>query len=136
MIATGQTLPEIKTAYPQINQSGVTGFYILSAYLSQQLKQDIELVYPAVITVLMILTVFTAYDLGSEIRNTVTGQFFAIGTLIVLNIAYFLLPDVIPSMMSLLYLMAGLIFAIRAARYREWQDIAGMASLLLAIFII
>lgn len=133
MITTGQTLPEIESIFPHLNQPGATGFYILSAYLSQQLKQDMAIVYPAVISVLMMLLVLSAYDAGAELRDTVTGRLFATGALILLMTGYFLVPGFASGLMNLLFSLACLIFALRTIQYRQPRDIVAMVFLFLTI---
>lgn len=134
-ISHGQTLAEIETAYPQIQDFGATGFHILSSYLSQQLEQDILIVYPAVGSVLAFLCVLTAYDFGAELKHTQIGRILALVMLIFLSVAYVIFADFYNLLMGLLFIVALLIFALRTVKHRQWQDILGVIFLLVVAFI-
>lgn len=121
-ISYGQRLSEIENAYPQIQKFGATGFHILSSYLSQQLQQDSAIVYLAVGSVLAFLFILTAYDFGAELKNTQLGRIVALAMLIALSIANVIFVDFYSLLMGLLFIVAFLIFTIRAVRYRLWQD--------------
>lgn len=125
----GQTLTEIKSNFPHIINPASTGFYVLSAYLSQQLQQDIETVYPAVGIVLTFLCVLTAYDCGAEIRGSGSGRILAGIVLIALSVMVLTFADMYPMLMAILFGLAIILLMIRIVRYRQWQDIAGLLML-------
>ena len=132
-LQTGQTLDHLSQDFPQIMEFSVTGFYILSAYLSQQLQQDSVLVQSAVTTVLIFLGVLTSYDLGSEMKDTYLGRIFALIVLILLMIvSTFSAPMLLPILIS----FGALIFALRSYRHRHYLDIVGLIFLLFALFFI
>ena len=129
----GQSLAQITSQFPDLNTSGLLGFYILSAYLSQQLQQDSLIVQSAVYAVLLFLTVFTAYDFGSEVKNTQLGWILASIVFVLLSIAS-VFSQV--SLLGILLSLGALIFALRLYRHRKILDSAGLLFLLFALIAI
>lgn len=132
-IQTGQTLDAIAQDFPHITQFSVTGFHVLSAYLSQQLRQDISIVQSAVTTVLIFLGILTSYDLGAELKDMQLGRIFGvIGLVLLMVVSNFFAPI----LLGMLIILAILIFALRSYRHRHYLDVVGLILLLLALILI
>lgn len=126
---TGQTLEAIQTLYPQIISIGATAFYVLSVYLTQQLQQDYLIVQQAIICVLIFLCVFTTYDLGVVIKNTLAGKILAMGVCLGLLIGLWLQPEWYTLLPLVLLSLTILIFIVRIAQYRQRFDMLALILL-------
>lgn len=129
----GQSLAQITSQFPDLNTSGLLGFHILSAYLSQQLQQDSLIVQSAVQAVLLFLTVFTAYDFGSELKNTRLGQILA-SMMFVISLILTVFFQV--NLLGILLCLGILTFAWRVYCHRQILDGAGVLFLGLTLIAI
>jgi hypothetical protein len=102
------------------------GWELLTNYLSQQLSQARPAVQSGVAAVVAFLSVWSIYDLGSELRDKQLGRTMA---LVFLALPVYLLTQgSFATLLGVLFVTVYLIFALRVARYRQWRDtlIAGL----------
>lgn len=133
VLQTGQNLETIGLEFPQITNFSVLGFHILSAYLSQQLQQDIAIAQSAVTSVLIFLAILTAYDLGIEAKDNQLGRILALIALVSLLIVAFFYA---PILLGILLTLGILIFVLRLYHHRHWLDFVGLSILLISLVLI
>lgn len=129
----GQTLAQIISQFPNLNTSGLLGIHILSAYLSQQLQQDISVVYSAVQAVLLFLCIFTTYDFGTELKDTQLGQILASVMFVILIVATVFFQV---NLLAILLSLGILTFALRVYRHRQILDGVGLLFLVITLIVI
>lgn len=109
------------------------GFHALSAYLSQQLRQAVPIIHLAVGSVLAFLCAFTAYDLGSELRDKQLGRFFAIAIILTLAVPYLLIYSYYSQLLAILFTFAFMTYVLRYYRHQKLHDMVAAGLLLGAI---
>ncbi|MEM9951787.1 MAG: hypothetical protein AAF846_09320 [Chloroflexota bacterium] len=115
---------------------GIKAHTVLSAYLSEQLRQDSLLVQQAIISVMTFLLIFTAYDLGTEIKSTQLGRIFALGALLILCALLIVLPTLSQFLISLLLHLMQVLFIVRYIKHRQLFDAFALAILVSIAFLL
>lgn len=110
-------------------------FSALIAYLSQQLGQDIQLVQFAVASIVALLNIWLAYDMGAEIQSKRLGRAMALAMLFGVATFSSLLTGYFTELTALLFLQAFIIFALRYTRHQYPMDAIGGGLMLGAIVI-
>ncbi|MGJ3239715.1 MAG: hypothetical protein ACFE0Q_13475 [Anaerolineae bacterium] len=110
--------------FPNIETLSI-GSHVLTAYLSQQLNQDVTLVYRAVLSVLSFLLALLAHDFSMIYTGRYGGRIIATGTILAVMIGTWIgLITLI--LTALLFGITSVVFLIRARRYRRWQDVLAL----------
>ena len=99
------------------------GFHALSAYLSQQLSQPLPQIQLSLAAVCVYLSIWLAYDFGSELRDKRLGRALAIATLMSGGIHISYLDGHFAELLALLFLQAFLIYALRFLRAFNLADL-------------
>jgi len=131
----GGTFDTFAPFTPEIEYLYAPGFSALTAYLSQQLNQSILTVQFSVGAVLALLNVWTAYDMGAEIRNKRLGRAMAITMLASLALLSSVIYGHYPALLGLLFAQAFIIFALRYQREGKLIDLVSAGLMLGAVMV-
>ena len=99
------------------------GLHALSAYLSGQLNQPIPLIQLSLAAVCVYLSVWLAYDFGSELRDKRLGRALAMATLMSGAIHLSYLDGHFAELLALIFLQAFLLYALRFLREFNLADL-------------
>ena len=119
----GGSFDSLAPFYPQVQVIVSPGFHALSAYLSQQLSQPIPSIQLSLAAVSIYLTVWLAYDFGSELRDKRLGRALAIATLLCGGIHLSYLDGHFAELLALLFLQAFLVYGLRFLREGHASDL-------------
>lgn len=106
---------------------------LLLAYLSQQLKQDLALVYLAIGACVSFLALWSAYDFGSELRDKRLGRIFA--AILIVGCLFLQWNGFYSLIMGLAFGLAFLTVAWRYYQQQSYLDLVGAGLLLGAVFL-
>lgn len=126
----GKTFNTLAPFYPDVVHLYAPGFSALTAYLSQQLNQDIPTVQFAAGAVLSWLAVWLAYDFGGELRDKRLGRAMALAMLLSLGVYGMLLSGQFMALLGLDFALAFFIFVVRFLRYRYRVDVVAAGLML------
>jgi hypothetical protein len=129
----GGTFTSLAPFYPEITGFAAPGFHALTAYLSEQLGQPIPMIHMAVGSVVAFLCVWTAYDLGSEIRDKRLGRAMALAMIGSFGIIFLLINSFYSQLMGILFALAFMTYALRYYRHHLLLDMLAAGLLLGAI---
>jgi hypothetical protein len=113
----GGTFDSFAPFHPEIEYLYSPGFSALTAYLSQQLNQDIPTVQFSVAAVLALLSVGVAYDFGAELRDKRLGRAMALTMLLSLGVYGALLAANFTALMGLVFAQAFCVYLVRYKRH-------------------
>lgn len=126
----GSTFNTLAPYYPEIQHFYAPGFSALTAYLSQQLNQDIPTVQFGAGAILALGAVWLAYDFGAELRDKRLGRAMALVMLLSLGVYGMLLNGHFMALMALNFALAFLISVVRFLRYRYLVDVVAAGLML------
>ncbi len=109
------------------------GFPALAAYLSAQLDQSIPLIQLSAAAVISLLVVWLVYDFGAEMRGKRLGRALAASTLLGLGPLRSYLDGQVAELLALLFLAAGLLYALRLLREFNWADLVAAGLMMGAV---
>ena len=109
------------------------GFPALAAYLSAQLDQSIPQIQLSAAAVISLLIVWLAYDFGAEMRGKRLGRALAASTLLGLGSLRSTLDGQVAELLALLFLAAGLLYALRLLREFNWADLVAAGMMMGAV---
>jgi len=112
----GESFTSLAPFYPQETVIVSPGFHAFSAYLSQQLDQPIPMIHMSVTAMVLYLCVWLSYDLGAEMQNKRLGRAMAIAFLLCGGVFVSFLDGHFTELMSLLFMLAFLLYALRFIR--------------------
>lgn len=108
-------------------------FLTFTAYLSQQLDQAIPYVQLGVGTVTAFLSVWVAYDFGSEVRDKRLGRAIGLAVLVEGGLLWGLFSGEYNALLAVMFFWAFLTYGYRLVRYGGRQDLVGTGLLLGAV---
>ena len=109
------------------------GFHALAAYLSGQLEQSMPLIQLSATTVVTLLIVWLAYDIGAELCDKRLGRAMATATLLSLGIYRSALDGHFAELLGLLFLAAALLYALRLLRNFNPADLVAAGLMMGAV---
>ncbi|MBC8170676.1 MAG: hypothetical protein H7X77_03355 [Anaerolineae bacterium] len=121
--------PDVQFAFPP-------GFTAISAYISKQLNVTIQLTQAGIGAVLAFMSVWLAYDFGSEVRHKRLGRALAIAMLLGSGLLTTYLRSEFPALIGILFALGFTTFAYRYQRDGHWLDLIAAGLLLGAIVIV
>lgn len=118
----GGTFHTFAPFLPEVEYLYAPGFNALTAYLSQQLNQDIASVQFSVGAVLCLMNVLIAYDFGAELRDKRLGRAMALVMMLSPGLLGAFLEGHYPAIMAMTFVQAFFIYVLRYRRHRYPAD--------------
>jgi hypothetical protein len=109
------------------------GFHALAAYLSAQLQQPIPQIHMAIGAVCGLLSIWTAYDFGSEIQDKRLGRAMALASLLSLGVLRLYFDGFYPQLMGVVFATAFATYALRVVRHHKPLDTLAAGLMLGAV---
>jgi hypothetical protein len=109
------------------------GFHALAAYLSAQLQQPIPQIHMAIGAVCGLLSIWTAYDFGSEIQDKRLGRAMALASLLSLGVLRLYFDGFYPQLMGVVFTTAFATYALRVVRHHKPLDTLAAGLMLGAV---
>ena len=135
MARLGGSFDTLAPFRPEITYLYAPGFTLLSAYLSQQLDQALHSVQFAIASVLGLLCVWLAYDLGSEIQDKRLGRAMALAMLAGMGLFLAYMDSHYTALLGLVFALAFVIYVLRYLRHESSADAVGAGLMLGAVAI-
>lgn len=131
----GGTLETLAPFQPEVHYLHPPGYPAIVAYLSAQMKQPIPLVMFALGSVLVMIASWSAYDLGSEIKDKRLGRALIVALLIGLGMLRTFLGGDFTLLMGLAFGIAAIAFLMRTTRSANRIDALGGGLMMGATFL-
>jgi hypothetical protein len=126
----GGTFYTLAPFQPEVEYLYSPGFSALTAYLSQQLFQDISIVQFSVSAVVSLMCVWLAYDLGAELRDKRLGRAMALAMLFSLGLFGAFIQAHYTALLGLLFTQAFVLFIVRYTRHSYPADMIAAGLML------
>lgn len=135
-VKLGQTLDTLAPFSPDVAYVFPPGFSAITAYMSQQLGQTLQITQAGIGAVVAFMTVWLIYDLGSEVRNKPLGRGMALAILIGFGLFSTFIQANFPALIGNLFMLAMLIYAYRYLQEQYRADLVAAGLLLGAILLV
>ncbi len=132
----GGSFSNLAPFQPDIDILYAPGFQALTAYLAHQLDQPIPTIQMAMGSVVALLAVWLAYDLGTELRDKALGRAMSLALLAGMGLASAWLRAHFGGLMGLLFTLAFLLYALRYLRHRYPMDVVAAGLMLGAVVLV
>jgi hypothetical protein len=130
----GNTFDTLTPFYPSAEVLYAPGFHALTAYLSLQLNQPVPLIQFGVAAVVVLVTVWLAYDLGAEMVDKRLGRAMVAALIGGLGMAGMYLNGYFVLLVGMMFALAFWIYALRVLRHGMWADMVAAGLMLGATF--